>query len=386
MTKSSLIWLNGAALGALLALSGVNAAAQGKPPSITKAIVKPIQAAQAAIKASKWQECISQLRQADATAGKSPYDDHAINELLGFCAIRVNDYGTAAKALEVGLNSGFLESAEVPKRIRALSQVNYQIKNYGKSIEFGNRAVKGGFADSDMYTLIAQAYYIQGDYKGTLRFVEDWVGDQQKRGQTPKEQSLQLILSSCIKLNDSACTTRALERLVANYQKDEYWQNLMQSLFRSGGNDKVMLSIYRLATEVNAMRRAEDFTEMAQLAVEQGLPGEAQSILETGFSKQIFKDQRDIERNQRLLATAKTGAATDRASLARQDRDAAAAKTGELDVKLGAAYLSYGQFPQALAVIQRGIGKGGIKNAPDFSAWTFARPASSRKAASSACE
>ena len=40
----------------------------------------------------------------------------------------------------------------------------------------------------------------------------------------------------------------------------------------------------------------------------------------------------------------------------------AAMKTGEADVRIGLAYLSYGQLPQALAAIQRGIGKGGLKN------------------------
>ena len=55
----------------------------------------------------------------------------------------------------------------------------------------------------------------------------------------------------------------ALEGLVARYPKDEYWQNLMRSMFRTGGSDAIMLNVFRLATEVNAMRRAEDYTEMA---------------------------------------------------------------------------------------------------------------------------
>jgi tetratricopeptide (TPR) repeat protein len=358
MTKSVAVW------AASLAMAGgpVSAQQKPKPPSISKGIVKQVQAAQAAIKGSKWGECVSQLKQADGVAGKTPYDDHAINELLGFCAIRTNDYSTAAKALEVGLNSGFLEQDQVPSRVRALAQVNYQIKNYAKAIEFGNRAVKGGFADADMYTLIAQAYYIQNDYKGTLKFVSDWVADQQKRGQTPREGALQLMLSSCLKLEDDACTTRALEKLVAAYPKDEYWQNLMRSMFRSGGNDKTMINVYRLATEVNAMRRPEDYTEMAQLSIESGVPGEAQSVLESAFAKKVFADQRDIDRNNRLLATAKAQAATDKASLAKQEKDASAAKTGEADLRIGQAYMSYGQIPQAVAAIQRGIAKGGLKN------------------------
>ena len=350
-------WAAACALG----VATLPAIAQQKQ-SVSKVVAKPLQAAQTAIKASKWSECISQLRQADSAAGKTPYDEFAVAELLGFCAIRVNDYGTAARSLEKGLESGFLPADQVSGRVRALSQVNYQIKNYAKSIEFGNRAIKGGFADADMYTLVAQAYYIQGDYKTSRKFIEDWVSGQEDRGQAPREGALQLLLSSCVKLEDDSCTSRTLERLVARYPKDEYWQNLMRSLFRSGGSDKIMLNVYRLATEVNAMRRGDDYTEMAQLAIEQGMPGEAQAALEAAFEKKFFTDARDVERNQRLLATAKQQSATDRSSLARQEKDAANAKTGEAELRVGQAYISYGQIPQGLAAVQRGIAKGGLKN------------------------
>lgn len=362
-TRSSAVSV--AVVSAVLALvaSGV-AGAQAKQ-SITKVVVKQVQAAQAAIKASKWAECITQLKLADAAAGKTPYDDFAVSELLGFCAIRTGDYSTAARALEQGLNSGLLAQDQVPSRVRALSQVNYQLKNYPKSLEFGNRAIKGGFADNDIFVLVAQAYYIQGDYKSTLRFVENWVEDQEKRGQTPKENALQLILSSCIKLDNSECTTRALERLVARYPKDEYWQNLMQAVLRSDVPDRVMLNVYRLASDVNSMRRADDYIEMAQLSLEAGLPGEAQSMLELALSKKIISEQRDVDRTNRLLATAKTQAATDRATLAKQEKDAGAAKTGDAEVRLGQAYLSYGMNAQGLAAIQRGLAKGGLKNAAE---------------------
>jgi hypothetical protein len=361
MTKSVVGWAAGAAL--LVGLFAANGAAlaDGKP-TVSKSVAKQLQEAQKATQAKNWKDCLDHVATADAVAGKAPYDDYIISELRGFCSIRVNDYQTAAKALEAGLNAGFLEQDQVASRVRALAQVNYQIKNYPKAIEFGTRAVKGGFADADMYTLIAQAYYIQGDYKGTLRFVTDWIEDQDKRGQTPREGALQLYLSSCLKLDDGACTTRALERLVSNYPKDEYWQNLMRSLFRNGGSDRVMLNIYRLATEVNAMRRAEDYTEMAQLSIEQGVPGEAQSTLETAFARKAFTDPRDVERNNRLLATAKQQATADRSTLARQEKDAAGAKTGEALVRVGQAYLSYGQAAQAVTAIEQGIAKGSLKN------------------------
>jgi tetratricopeptide (TPR) repeat protein len=347
--------------GDALAQSSGGSGAKG--PSVSKAVAKTLIAAQTAMNAKKFPECVAKAREADVAAGKTDFDDFQINQILSFCAIRLNDYGTAAKALEQSLNSPHMPQDEVPQRVRALSQVNYQLKNYGKAIEYGNRAIKGGFADADMYTLVGQAYYIQNDYKTTQKFVGDWVSDMEKRGQKPREGALQLLLSSCLKLDDGTCVTRSLERLVANYPKDEYWQNLMQSLLGSGATDKVMLNIYRLAAEVNAIRRGSDYTEMAQIALDQGSPGEAQAALEQAIGKKLFTEQRDIDRNNRLLAAAKTRATEDRATLAKQDKEALADKAnGELDVKLGQAYLSYGQYPQAVAAISRGITEGKLKN------------------------
>ena len=72
----------------------------------------------------------------------------------------------------------------------------------------------------------------------------------------------------------------------------------------------------RLSTQVNVMKRPEEYKEMAQLALEDKLAGEAQSVLEQGFTKKIFVDERDIDVNTRLLAAAKKEADADKASAA----------------------------------------------------------------------
>ena len=70
--------------------------------------------------------------------------------------------------------------------------VNYQLKNYDKAIEFGKRAIKGGFANEEKRNLVAQAYYLKGDWKGTLEIEQELVDSEIKAGQKPKEQPLQL--------------------------------------------------------------------------------------------------------------------------------------------------------------------------------------------------
>src|SRR5690606_32938629 len=141
-----------------------------------------------------------------------------------------------------------------------------------------------------------------------------------------------------------------------------YWQNLLDSLFRQDNDDPTKLQLFRFASEVDVLKRADDYSEMAQLAIELGAPGEAVRILEKGFKENVFPDQRTRDKNQRLLASAKKNAATEQAALPKLEKEAAADQTGAKDIELGLALLSYQQYPKAIEVLKRGIQKSSGKN------------------------
>jgi Flp pilus assembly protein TadD len=87
-------------------------------------------------------------------------------------------------------------------------------------------------------------------------------------------------------------------------------------------------------------------------------------LLEEAFNKKFIVDPRMIERDKRLLAEAKAAAAGDKASLAQQEAAARANPAGNADVKIGAAFLSYGDNAKAVEALQRGIAKGSVRD-PD---------------------
>src|SRR6201991_796620 len=215
--KSARALVIGAAIvGASALLSGHAAfAADDKNKNkVSKELAPTLKAAQDALQAKKFPDAIAKLKEAEGNPKKTPYDQHIINELAGVAYAKSSNYPEASKYFEAEINDGFLDEKEVPGRIKAVAQMNYQLKNYDKAIEFGNRAIKGGFADDEMKTLVGQSYYLKGDYKGTLKFYDEIIAQQIRAGQTPKDEPLQLALSACVKLNDQDCTTRALERLV----------------------------------------------------------------------------------------------------------------------------------------------------------------------------
>ena len=81
-------------------------------------------------------------------------------------------------------------------------------------------------------------------------------------------------------------------------------------------NDKELLNVMRLADGVDVMKDGSQYTEMAQLALAQGLPGEAQSILEKGQQKGAFAAQREKDLATRLLSDAKQAVTLDKSTLA----------------------------------------------------------------------
>ncbi len=342
------------------------AADKEKPKAqVSAKAAKPLKAAQDALQAKKYQDAISKLKEVEGMSGKSPYDEHVMNELFGYAYVRLMDYQQAAKYLEPALNDGFLDQGDMEKRVKELVTLNYQLKNYDKVIELGQRAFKGGYADENSNTATSQAYYIKGDYKGALKFTDALVDSEIKKGEMPKEQQLNLVLSSCVKLDDAGCETHALERMVQYYPKPEYWQQLVFSMFQNkdaSNSDTDMLNIYRLASDVDVLNKPQEYTEMAQLAITQGSPGEAVRVLEKGFQKNVFTEQREKERNQRLLDSAKKQATTDQASLAKLEKEADAAPTGQKDVGVGLGYFSYQQYDKAADFLSKGLMKGGVKD------------------------
>jgi tetratricopeptide (TPR) repeat protein len=362
---------SGAALALCLSLghgAALGADAPPKAPQNSAKAGKVIKEAHEDLSAKppKYSEAIAKLKEADGTAGKNAYDQHVINDLLAFAYVRTNDFPDAIKALEAELDDGFTPVGDQQTKTRELSGLYYQLKNYDKAIDYGQRAIKGGYGDEQNKTIVGQAYYLKGDWKGTLKFEESVVDPIIKGGGTPANEPLTLILSACVKLEDNACTTRALERLVTYYPKPDYWSNLLIVLLKeASSSDSNTLQVYRLMWDTDVLKNADDYTEMAQLAMDQGTPGDAQRVLQRAMERNLFTDQRTKDKNQRLLDKAKQGATNDQASLEKTLKEAEAATTGGKNAGMGLAYLSYGQYDKAIDQLTKAVGKGGLRNAAD---------------------
>ena len=337
-------------------------ACTGKP-KLGKKVEKPLGVSQKARDTKDWATMLAKAKEADALPDeKSEFDKFWIHELEGVAYANLKQYTDAITQLDASYNSPCMPEEQKPQRISLLMKLSYQSKDYPKAIEYGKKAWANGDTEDGMY--LGNAYYIQNDFENTRTVMRDVIKKLEDSGKTPDEPSYRILQSACLQLKDNECVVEQIEKLVAHYPKPKYWTDLIDSLLRASKSDRELLNILRLADSANAMGEGSQYIEMAQLAMGQGLPGEAQAALEKGTQKGAFTEARDKDHAARLLTEAQTAVTLDKSTLDKQDASAKAKPTGDADVKLGAAYLSYGQNDKAIEAIQRGIGKGGVKN-PD---------------------
>jgi hypothetical protein len=367
----SLRWKVGATVVALGLIGSTAMAADEKPEAnpacpakFAKKIEKTMQAANKAVDEKQWDEVLAKVAEAESNpVEKGEFDKFWLDEYRGMAYVNQKKYPEAEKHFAASLASPCMPEAQKGKRYQVLLQLAYSNKNYPKAIEYGDLAIKNG-GDPELLEYVGNAYYIQNDNENTRRVLNDLVKHQESKGTNPEEQTLRIIQSACSNLKDNACVVDQYEKLATLYPKPAYWQDLISWLLREGKNDKQLLNVLRVAEGSDALTAADQYYEMARLALDQGLPGEAQSTVDGGFQKGVFKEARDKERSTRLLEEAKKAAAYDKTTLDKQDASAKAKPTGDADVKLGAAYLSYQQPDKAIEAIKRGVAKGGVKD-PD---------------------
>ncbi len=351
---------------------------KGKEEKVGQKVGKPLQEAQASMQKKQWDAALAKIKEAQAVEKKTPFEEYKINEFLASVLLNQKKYGDAANAFESILNSGFLPAGEVDESVKRLALLNFQVQRYGKSVDYMKRYLQNHPNDVEMQTLLGQAYFVQKDYKSAITPTQGAVAALEKSGKKPDENSLQLILRSNYELKDDAGVQAGLEKLVRYYPKPDYWRSLLGSIQRTQQSEHQSLATYRLMLETGILDQPTQYLEMAQSAMSQGLPGEAQKVMEKGYSNGAFGAKTppagdakppaagaDQARYERTLTGAKKLAETDKAGLPKLEKEAEAASSGQADVALGVAYLSYEQYDQAIAALERGIKKGGIKDPDD---------------------
>ena len=367
MKRANLILMAALAAAGLVTVGGgllaPTVAVAADAQKIGAKIAKPLRAAQDAIAAKNWDEAAARLAEAAAIEPKSPYEAYLVDELGWFVKLQKKDYQGAADALSRTVTAGFYSAEELPRRYKALTQLNYELKQYPKVIEYGRKVLELAPDSDDVKPLVTMALYLTKDVAGAREFGEQAAASMAK----PTEQLLQINLRCNYELKDRAGTRRSLEALVRHYPSPKYWHDLLTDQLYETKSDRDLRALYRLMADVNVLSKAEWFSEMATTLMAGGFPNEAKTILERGMAANAFTGDA-LSRAQAELQRARASAEADRKDLPRADAALAAAKTGNEMVAYGKLFFSSGEYVKTADAISKGLAKGGVTDADDANA------------------
>lgn len=347
-------------------LLGAQSAGAADGETVRPELGKPLQAAQELIKAQKYKDALAKVREADAIGSKTAYESFVVDRMRGAAAAGAGDDATAVKSFEAVIKSGRLAAPEALKLSEAIAGSYYRAKDYANAMKWAQSYFKDGGSSPHIRTLLIQSQFLGGDYAGAAKELTAELANDEKAGKTPGEDRLQLLANCHLKLKDYVGYTAALERLVAHYPKRDYWNDLLlRTAKKPGFSDRLSLDLYRLQLATGNVHEPGEYMEMAQMALQAGLPAEAKKIIDQAFAKNILGAGADADRHKRLRDMANKQAADDLKTMPQSEAQVAGAKDGNAAVNLGFAYVTAGQAEKGIALMEKGIQKGGLRRPED---------------------
>lgn len=295
--------------------------------AVRASVGKPLQAAITAAKSGNASAALAHVKEAEAVGGLTAEEQKYISQTRDFVASKS------------GGNVAVTSASTAQMKIDA----DYRARKYKDVIADADMLRKYNILNGKNMQLIAQAYYLQRDFAGCLRYAKTIGG------------ALELQMRCAMEAHDDASYLAALEQLVASSGKPEYWQRLIKYAESAKAlSDHQSLDIYRIKYRVGAVSGAEDYFITAQYALQFGYAAEAKSVIDAGFAKKVLNDARA----QRLSKKANDDGAANERNLPKTIKEANAAKNGDLLVKLGEDYCGSNKGKEAVEAIKAGLAKG----------------------------
>ena len=346
-------------LAATLLLAAGLACAQ---ETVRPEIGKPLQAAQELMKAGKHKEALAKLHETDGVANRTPYENYFVDRMRGSAAAGAGDEATAMKSFEAVLAGGRLQAAERLQMIEAVAGSAYRAKDYAKAIEWSQRYFKEGGSSAQMRSLQVSAHYLSGDFAGVVRDMQQKVQAAEQAVPLIDEPTLRLLAASQLKLGDEAGYANTLEKLLVHHPKKDYWADLLARVQNKPGfAERLALDVYRLQMATDTLEEPAQFVEMAQLALQSGLPAEAKAVVDSGYAAGKLGTGAEAERHKRLRDLANKQTLEDQKALNAE----VIGRNAEALVNTGQALVSAGQVDKGIELIEHGIVKGGLKRPDD---------------------
>ncbi|MGI9206205.1 MAG: hypothetical protein ACR2Q3_19475 [Woeseiaceae bacterium] len=329
--------------------------------AVSKEVYDRIQKAQEMIDADDQQGALRMLNQLKTKKGLTEYELQNVLNYIGFVHYNLDNVNEALATYEEMLRIPSIEDQIRKQTLYTMAQLSTMQEDYNKALGLLDEwFVLETNPAPDAYILYAQNLYQVNRYPDMVKPIETAMEVAVKRELEVKEDWYVLLNFAYFQQENYSKVRDIQKILLANWPKKNYWFSLAGAYTELGEDDNLMAA-YDSAHTQGLLEKESELTTMAQLYMQHEVPYKAASLLQKEMDGgRVAGDAK----NYRMLSQALTLAAEDEMAIPALQQAAKLSDEGELDLRLGNAYLNLGMYGECVSAIQSGLRKGKIKS-PD---------------------
>ncbi|MCX5616094.1 hypothetical protein NQF87_03780 [Bombella sp. TMW 2.2559] len=317
---------------------------------------RQLQQAQAALASHHAAKALEFVNAADAVPGRSDYERYVIAQMRAAAASQAGNVPAALEAYDTLIRDSRTTPAARQQMLMAQASLAYGAHDYAAAAQAASRYLQEAGPSEQMQTLLLQCHYLQKDWAGVVNAGRAILAADQKARHVPAENQLQMIATAYDQLHDSAGKTSTYVKLVKYHARPQYWQMLIHDLTADHSlTPRMVFNLQRLRLDTGLLTSPAEFQDMAERAVQMGLPQLALNLLDEGYARHLLGTGAGAEAHFRAFVAQR--AAETRTSLsaavdtARKSADAGPSLTAGYNLVLN------GQVDQGIALMQQGLTK-----------------------------
>lgn len=322
-------------------------------------LVKPLQAVQEALSAQKHQDVLDQLRPLLQTAGLTPAELGVMRRMQAVAALGAKNWDLAIGSLQEMLQAPDLPASDRRALQESLMNAAQQKQDHALLVRTARQYLQEGGTNPSIRPALIQALALGQQHAEVIREVQEKMRLDAAAGQKTPENQLRLLAVSYRQLKDDAGYRATLKQLLASYPSRDYWAEVAGRMITLPGfNNRFELDVFRLLEQSGNLQEPVDFTEMAGLALQAGLPAEALRVLNLGYDKGILGQGAQAAAHSKLRTEAQTKVREDDRGFAQLEKSA---RDGNTLASVAAVYASRQDWTQAQAIYARALAAGGLR-------------------------
>ena len=329
--------------------------------AVSKEVYDKIQKAQEMVDAKNYQGALKALNNLYNPEKLTPYEQANVLNYIGFVYFNIENIPGAISTYTKLLALPELEPQLAKQTTYTLAQLYTMEEQYQNAL----RTLDKWFLletnpPPEAFILKAQNLYQVQRYKEMIQPIKNAMRIAKERDK-PVKEDWYVLLNFAYFQDENYKEVRDIQKiLLASWPKKRYWMSLAGA-FTELGEDQNLIYAFDALHLQGLLDKESEFVTMAQLYMQADVPYKAGALLEKEMtSGRVSKNAK----NYRLLSQAWQLAMEDEKAIPALIEAARLSTDGELNVRLGNAYLNTGDYDECVKAVREGLRKGGLK-APD---------------------